>query len=77
MSYVQLQKQEAVITSRQVTNAEDIVASAGGKAETPHKAKDVRRYFWDAAQSASLSKESDKTLWLHTTLTTKKKFAGL
>lgn len=55
------------------------MASAGERDETPHKAKDVRRYFWDAAQSSRLSKESDKTPRLHTTLTKikKKRLAGL
>lgn len=47
------------------------MASAGGRDETPHKAKDVRRYFWEGAQSSRPSKESDKTLSLHTTLTNK------
>lgn len=47
------------------------MASAGGRDETPHKAKDVRRYFWEGAQSSRPSKESDKTPSLHTTLTNK------
>lgn len=52
------------------------MASAGGMDETPHKAEDVRRYFWEGAQSSRPSEESDKTSSLHTTLT-KKKLAGL